>query len=233
MGFGVLFLGYSIASIFSMLGSYAFIGMLIGYFIMFCALGELRKYAPTFLYAIISCILMILCSFFETFVGIDSLLGLQILHGADTVKWIFEIAEFVIGMAFNFALLYGIADLARRVEFDDIRTKAYRNMFFVGIYAAFQLFLFLPIGIVQDDKAFLYTLLLLLMIIYTVVNLALIFKCYAFICPQGDEDMPRKPSRFEFVNKWRAKNDAKEQETIDYYNKKIEERKNKKKRKKK
>ena len=232
MGFGILFLGYFIAAIFSMLGTYSFIGMLIGYVLMFWALSELRKYCPTFLYAIISCVLMIFCSFFESFAGIDTLLGLGLLENMEWIIKAFEIIEFAIGLIFNLALLYGIADLARRVDFPDIRVKAFRNMIFVGIYNLYQLFLFLPFDFIQNDLSFLYSILMILMIAYTVVNLALIFKCYAFICPQGDEEMERKPSRFEFINKINARNDAKEQETLDYYNKKIENMKNKKHKKK-
>ncbi len=227
MGFGILFLGYCIAAIFSMLGTYSFIGMLIGYVLMFWALSELRKYCPTFLYAIIACVLMIFCSFFESFAGIDTLLGLGMLANFDWLKDTFEIIEFAVELIFNFALLYGIADLARRVDFPDIRVKAFRNMIFVGIYNLFQLFLFLPFDFIRNDLSFLYSLLVILMLAYTALNLALIFKCYAFICPQGDEEMERKPSRFEFINKMNARNDAKEQETLDYYNKKIEDMKNK------
>lgn len=233
MGFGILFLGYSIVTIFSLLGTYSFIGLLIGYFMMFMALSELRKYCPTFLYAIVASVMMIFCSFFECFEGIDTLFGLGMLSGAEIICGIFEKAEFVLGIIFNLTLLYGIADLARRVDLPEIRTKAFRNMIFVGIYAGYQLFLLLPLKIIQRDQSFLMTLLMIFVLVYSLFNLALIFKCYAFICPQGEEEMKRKPSRFEFVNKLRARNDAKEQEMIDYYNKKIEDKKNSKKRKKK
>jgi len=148
------------------------------------------------------------------------------LTNAGTLKQVFVIIEFIITMTFNFTLLYGIADLARRVDFPEIRTKAYRNMIFVGIFNAYQLFLFMPFEFINKEKTFLMSTLMILLFVYVVVNLALIFKCYAFICPQGQEDMARKPSRFAFVNKIRARNEAKEQETIDYYNKKLEEKRN-------
>lgn len=228
MGFGILFLGYSVSAIFSMLGNYSFIGLLVGYFVMFCALLELRKYCPTFLYSIILACAMLVCSFYETFVGIDHLLGLGIASGFAALPQIFEIAEFIFEVAFNIALLYGIADLARRVDFSDIRQKAFRNMVFCGIYSAYQLFMLLPIRALDDDRSFLMSILLILMLVYSVFNLALIFRCYAFICPEGDEAMERKASRFGFINRIRARNDAKEQETIDYYNKKMESLKNKK-----
>ena len=54
MGFGPLLIGYFITFIVTLgLGNYLFAGMLIGGFIMYLGLSELRKYAPTFLYAII------------------------------------------------------------------------------------------------------------------------------------------------------------------------------------
>ena len=45
------------------------------------------------------------------------------------------------------------------------------------------------------------------------------------ICPAGQEDMPRKPSRFAFVNKFREIRDAKEEKAIEdmknYYEDKL------------
>lgn len=227
MGFGLLLIGYSIAQMFTFLGSYEFAGLLIGYFIMFGALGELKKYCPTFFYATVGCVLMLLYSFAYTFVSVDEMLGLGVIVHTENLLLTMEIVQFALGLIFNFALLYGIADLARRVDFEQIRTKAYRNMALVGIHAAYRVFLFLPLEVIKNDAVFLMSLLMITIIAYSLMNLGLFFKCYAFICPQGDEEMPRKDSRFEFVNKWRARNDAKEQETLDYYNKKIEEAKNK------
>ena len=226
MGFGLLLIGYAILQMFFVLQQYAFVGMLIGYVLMFWGLSELRKYCPTFLYTIITCVLMIFCSFFESFAGIDTLLGLGMLTNMQWLKDMFLVIEFVIELIFNLALLYGIADLARRVDFQDIRIKAFRNMIFIGIYNLGQLFLLLPVAFIQNDRSFFNSLLMIPWIVCTVLNFALIFKCYAFICPQGDEEMERKPSRFEFINKINARNDAKEQETLDYYNKKFEDMKN-------
>lgn len=233
MGFGILFIGYFISAVFSMLGNYSFIGLLIGYFIMFCALLELKKYCPTFLYAVILAVIMLVCSFYETFIGVDYLLTLGMGQRLSSVSHVLEIAEYAIEFAFNLSLLYGIADLARRVDFCEIRRKAFRNMAFVGIYSAYQLFMLLPISALDDEKGFLMSILLIFMLVCSIFNLTLIFRCYAFICPEGDEEMERKPSRFAFINRIRARNDAKEQETIDYYNKKIQDKKSKKHHKKK
>lgn len=232
MGFGLLFTGYAIANIFT-LTSYSFIGMLLGYFIIFCALYELRKYCPTFLYSLIITVVMIFCSFFECFKGLDTLMAWGVLYEGALISQIFEFAEFGLALLFNLTLLYGIADMGRRVELDDVRSKAYRNMIFVIIYYAYQLFLFLPLAFIRQEKAFLMSLLMILLLTYTVINLALIFRCYAFICPQGDEDMPVKPSRFDFINRMRAKSEAKEKEAMEYYQQKADDLKKRREHKKK
>lgn len=216
MGFGPLLIGYLITYIISLgLGDYLFAAMLIGGFIMFLALCELRKYCPTFLYAIIACVLMILCSFYKTAAFIDDTFMLELGLASETLSRIFDWVKFAIDLVFNFSLLYGIADLSRRVDYSQTREKAFRNMVFVGFYNVFQIIMLIPNTVFQNDKAFFMTLLMIFQIIYAVFNLLLIFKCYAMICPEGEEDMKRKPSRFEFINKMREKQDEREQKAIE------------------
>ncbi len=229
MGFGPLLIGYFITYVVTLgLGNYIFAGMLIGGFITFLGLSELRKYAPTFLYAIIANVLLILCSFYEAAEYIDGafLLGLGLDGGSASV--VFGWIELAIYLIFNLTLLYGIADLSRRVEYPETREKAYRNMVFVVLYNLFYLVFNIPNSIFSKDIGFFMTLLMILQLIYAFFNLALIFRCYAMICPEGEEDMRRKPSRFEFVNKLREKQDEREQKAIEstkaYLEEKIEKR---------
>ena len=104
-------------------------------------------------------------------------------------------------------------------------------MVFVGFYNLFQIIMLIPNTVFQNDKAFFMTLLMIFQIIYAVFNMLLIFKCYAMICPEGEEDMKRKPSRFEFINKMREKQDEREQRAIDstkaYLEKKKQEKEEK------
>ena len=233
MGFGPLLIGYFITFIVTLgLGNYLFAGMLIGGFIMFLGLSELRKYAPTFLYAIIANILLILCSFYEAIAYIDDAFLLEWGLYEGTIANVFSFAEVVIYLIFNIALLYGIADLSRRVEYPETRWKAFRNMSFVAVYNLFYIAVNIPNSIFASDRPFFLTLLMILQIIYALFNVALIFKCYAMICPVGEEEMTRKPSKFEFINKLREKQDEREQAAIEstkaYLEKKIENRNKKK-----
>ena len=85
--------------------------------------------------------------------------------------------------------------------------------------------------------------LMIAQLIYTGINTFLIFKCYAMICPVGQENMPYKKSKFAFVNKFREIRDAKDDKAIEemknYYEDKLKKRnakhnsKNSKKKKKK
>ena len=229
MGFGPLLIGYIFAYVVTVgLGNYLFAGMLIGGFIMLLGLCELRKYCPTFVYAIISCVLLILCSFYETSVWVDDIFLLESGIGSEVILKIFDWIELAINLIFNISMLYGIADLSRRVEYPTTREKAYRNMVFVGVFNIFQLIMLIPNTIFDSDKSFFMTLLLILQVICAVFNAFLIFKCYAMICPEGEEDMHRKPSRFTFINKLREKQDEREQRVIEstkeYFEKKLEKR---------
>ncbi len=214
MGFGLLLIGYIFAYVLTIgLGNYLFAGMLIGGFIMFLGLCELRKYCPSFLYAIIANVLFLFCSFYESLSWAEPLLGLPL--GLSSLSSFFNWAELLISLAFNIALLYSIADLSIMVDYPDTRHKSYRNMIFVGVFNIMQLLMLIPNSIFKLEEGFFMVLLMILQIIYTVFNAILIFKCYAMICPEGEEDMKRKPSRFAFINKMREKQDEREQQAIE------------------
>ena len=234
MGFGLLLIGYMFAFVASAgMGNYLFAGMLIGGFLMYLGLCELKKYSPAFIFALVGSILIILCSFFATAVWLNSFLDLGWSISSDIWATAFDWAKLIVNFAFNIAMLYGIADLSRRVEFPETREKAIRNIIFVGLFNAYQILLFFPIGFIQSDPSFFLTILLILRLLYTVLNAWLLFKCYAMICPEGQEDMPKKRSRFELVNKIRDAKEAKEDKAIEemkgYYESKLKAKNQKRK----
>ncbi len=238
MGFGLLLIGYMFAFVASAgMGNYLFAGMLIGGFLMYLGLCELRKYSPAFIFALLGSILIILCSFFGTAVWLNSFLSLGWSISSGIWSSAFDWIKLIVNFAFNISLLYGIADLSRRVELPETRQKAIRNIIFVILFNAYQILLFFPIGFIQSDPSFFLTILLILRLLYTILNAWLLFKCYAMICPEGQEDMPKKRSRFEFINKIRDAKDAKEEKAIeemkDYYESKLKAKNQKKKSKKK
>ena len=116
MGFGLLLIGYAITFLITVgIGKYLFAGMLIGGFIMFLGLSELRKYSPVFLYALIADVLLILCSFYETAAFFGDAFMLELGIASQNLLAVFDWIEFALNLVFNIAMLYGIADLSRRV----------------------------------------------------------------------------------------------------------------------
>lgn len=209
MGFGLLLIGYIISFVAELgLGPYLFAGMLIGGIIMFFGLRELRKYCPTFLYAIIACTLFLICAVYETAAWLDGTLALSFGLNSAYMQGIFDLLEAVIKLLFQLALFYGIVDLSRRVSYRETLEKAVRNMFFVVIFNV----CFVINGFIKVDAFAVVTS--IFQLVYTVINAFLIFKCYAMICPEGEEDMHRKRSRFEFINKIRDKQDERDEQTI-------------------
>ena len=229
MGFGLLLIGYIFSFITTVgLGPYIFGGLIVGCVFMFFGLKELKKYSPTFIYAYICNICLFVCGLLlgadwviDTFTSFD-------LSVFSTLASSLKMAFFCL---FDLAMLYGIADLSKRVDFPDTIQKAYRNMIFVGMFNIIQIILMLPIGFLQSNKAFWMTFLLIIQLIYTVINAFLIFKCYAMICPEGQEDMPRKKSRFAFINKFREIRDARDEKAMEemknYYEEKLRKKNSK------
>lgn len=225
MGFGLLLIGYITAFVIVVgFGTYTFAATLIGGFMMFLGLSELRRFAPTFLYAIIANTLLLICSFYGSLVWMETQFGFELGIVALGLERFFDWAAIIINLIFNFALLYGIADLSRRVEYPETRIKALRNMIFVALFYLLQITVALPISALDGSRSSLMMILLILQLVYTIVNSALIFKCYAMICPEGEEDMKRKQSRFEFINKWNKIKDEREEQVEAQTKKYIEDK---------
>ncbi len=228
MGFGLLLIGYMFAFLATAgLGPYIFAGMAVGSVFMFFGLKELKKYSPVFLYAFIGSVLLFICSVFG---GI--LWGISTFTGTNTaiLSTIFSFTKIAINLFFEISMLYGIADLSRRVEYPDTRQKAFTNMIYVGVFNLFQIATLLPLitSLNDQNRSAVMTILMFVQIIYTALNSLLLFKCYAMICPAGQEDMPRKKSRFAFINKFREIRDAKDEKAINemknYYEDKLKKK---------
>ena len=228
MGFGLLLIGYIFAFTAKVgLGPYHFAGMVLGGFLAYSGISELKKYSPVFIYAQITNVALLLCSFFKTVLWVDESFALGLGLYSSNIAVVYQFVEFGVALLFNIAVLYSIADLSRRVEYPETRGKAFRNMIFVGIYNVYQILMFTPVA-----NDILMSFLPFIQFIYTALNAFLIFKCYAMICTEGDEHMPRKPSRFAFVNKIRAERDAREQKALEEAREYYESRKKNKKKKK-
>ena len=136
---------------------------------------------------------------------------------------------------FHACLLYAIYKIARETEVEKISYAATRNFIFMCVYEVLCVVSYLPFAFVEDYKRYFSMPIILLYFGLIILNLVLVFSCYANICDENDIDMPLKKSRFEFVNKIREETARREQkaadESVEYAKRKMEERRNKRRRK--
>ncbi|MBE6576607.1 MAG: hypothetical protein E7653_00535 [Ruminococcaceae bacterium] len=200
MGFGILFIGYFVAAIIFI--GYMSIVRVLGCAVMLISTLKLRKYNRTF-----DMLLIVLgvCILFYGFDAVVDILGITL---AGTTATLVLLADTLINFALNSSLLLSIRAIAKETETDKLYFAATRNLVFFGILLVLQLIAKLPFKVTQN----LNIIAIILLLVLSVLNLVLIFRCYAQICDSGDVEMERKPSRFAFVNKYRDEMDKRRAE---------------------
>ena len=241
MGFGILFIGYMLVAL-GVFVPFGFIMRLGGYALMAIAFLKLREFGKAFIYPLIISVIM-------TIYGIYC----AIYQGAEKLSIplpeIFESAEGVmlwIGLAgtiaLNLSIAYSTYRIASDVDLSKPKNAAVRNAVIVSLFGILAALWLSPVGNNDFYKKYFGLPMILLLLISMALYLVMIFSCYMYICPEGDEDMPRHESKFDFVNKMRNESDRRTEqavrETEEYVRKKQKERlerleqKNNKKRKK-
>lgn len=231
MGFGWLFIGYFIATLMSINIAGAFI-RIVGYGVIFFAASKLNKYNRTFTYLQIATVIML---------GVSLLLAASDICGflydemfiknnifTESFKRAMGIVEMCVSLVFNGALLYSIRAIAIETEVDKIAVNSVRNFIFICLYFVLNIISYLPFNFVKEYSAVFSLPVLLLYFVWIVLNLILIYSCYARICDENDTEMIRKPSRFSFINKMRAEMEEKENRAIESSKKYRKEKQEKK-----
>lgn len=212
MGFGALFIGYVVTYIFSIanlggiMDTVEFVVMsiitnILGVLIMIYALRMLKDYNKFFKYSLYSSYALLVSGALNIvmFALSDNIAG----YLGDVLGYVKAVVVFV----FHILLLKGISVLANDVELPKIVKKSRRNTSFTLVYFVSSIFLLLPFpeNIASDINLYVKFPVLFIGIIWLVLNAALLYSCYMWICLEGDEDMEVKKSRFEFVNKLNSK----------------------------
>ena len=237
MGFGLLFIGYFTAFLMSV-NSYGWAFQIVGFYLIFLALQKLSDYKHSIKKCLVPLVVMTLC---QVYVGILSL-GIMI-DGTG----IFDVMKMIYGMwvtslvnsiyvvallVFHLFLLRSIYELATDVEDDGIAKWTSRNRLFVSFYVLLDI-VYAVFPQSSDIKLHLLRIAMLASIVYPILMLYMLFRCYAGICAPEDVDMTPKPSRFAFVNKSREMSEKKDKEMQELIARMQQERNEKLKKKKK
>lgn len=226
MGFGLLFIGYFVATLMSINMAGPFIRV-IGYGIVFVAASKLSGYNRNFRLLQIASALMgalsilISASTVTNFLYDELIISSSIFTGA--YQTVIGHVETVMSFMFATVMLYAIRSIAIETEDDKISMNAIRNFVFMCIYMLLYVVTCLPFAYTK----YFGMPTLLIQLAYVILNLILIFTCYTRICDEGDVDMNRKPSRFAFINKMRAELDAREEKALESQARYVEEKRQK------
>ena len=245
MGFGILFLGYFATTMMSIplsrmlpvdLGGFI---KLFGYILIIIAAKKLSDYNEGFMKLIPSACVMALISAFEGFLDVTVFLSINqivefpfsnaliYLNDSKTVDYL----SFIATIYFVAALCLAIKQIAVDTEVKKIEIASTRNFVFYCIFFVVQAVSFMPFEWVTVYKPVFVASLLIIELLCWILNLYMIFSCYAKICDSGDVEMKQKPSRFDFINQKREEQERERQQIIEEYEQNAAEKKKKKKKK--
>ena len=241
MGFGILFFGYFATTMTTIpLARLLPIDLsgivkVFGYILIIIAAKKLCEYNVSFKTLMASSAFMALVSLFEAAVDISTFLvdnqisSARLLQSLALVNegLIIDYIAFAGVIIFIATLCLAIKQIAVETGVKKIEISATRNFVFYCILFIVQAFAFMPFEWVKIYKPVFVAALLIIELLCWILNLYMIFSCYAKMCDSSDIEMKQKPSRFAFVNEKRAEQEAERQKVLDEYTEKVKKRKKK------
>ena len=212
MGYGLVLIGYAL-TFFTSLTLYGWIFRLLGYAAMAYGLYKLKDYFPFYklsLFAVMALALTGVCEacaeIFSAFGGEVELFQTVVFYTRDALVLVFHVL-FLIATFIAFGV----------VGMNEKKVSAVTDICAVTVGYVF--YILAALGVVEANVAFFVQL------IWTAMVTILILGCYMRICPEGDEDMPRRESKIPFINKFSEALEKRENEAIERTKRDIEERK--------
>lgn len=223
MGFGIMFFGYFITYIMA-LNQYGAFFRFAGYLTMAYGAKKLSEYQASFMWSGYVSVLLTLMSVLRIVSDYTLIIPMAFLDA-------FVYVEAALVLIYHILLLLAIRQIAKETEVDKIEGRAVTNIFFISLYFLLSVIGMLPTSFSESYEQNMALPITLLYLAWIILDLVLLLSCYSNICDEGDLDMQRKPSKFEFVNRVRAQLDeksARARESALQYKKEKADRKKKK-----
>ncbi len=211
MGFGILFIGY----IFLLNLSFYTYTDILAAALMLYALERLRRWNKGLKAAFFAAIPFFLIGAYEFFAA---LLGSFSISVSPLLACAMASARMLSLGLLHLFLLIGLKELTAEVGLSKMETRAMMLMpIALLVFIAEALFEIPAIfsGVNEKNLLSMQFILLLIVLIFTISMLTFIYKCYARICLPSDVDMKQKPSRFRFINEYRARKAEKEKAELE------------------
>ena len=219
MGFGTLFIGYFLLL---NLTYYGFTDV-IAAAVMLLGLYNLSKVNKNFFAAMIASIVFLAFSFGEFGIATYEIFFRQISSPL-LVSFMSITRSLTVG-TLTVLMLKGIEDVAKEVNIADLPTKASRLTIITAVTYTAWIILEAPLSFMDNYVLGVISLLTILATIaLLIVNLTVIYSCYMRICMPGNEKIGDKPSKFAFVNEYRARKAERDKEAAEKRLKQLKER---------
>ena len=231
MGFGNLFIGYFLLL---NLTYYGFTD-LIAASVMLLGLYKLSRVNRYFSYAAIAAVVFLSFSFAEFGISTYNIFAssANAIDSPFIVSFTSILRSICIGLL-TVLILKGIEEIAKEVELEDVPTKASRLVIITAVTYTAWIILEARLSFINNYVlGVLSFITIVATIALIIVNLTVIYTCYMRICMPGDESLTDKPSRFAFVNEYRARKTERDREDaekrLEALRKKMEKKKGQKK----
>lgn len=227
MGFGTLFIGYFLLL---NLTYYGFTD-LIAAAVMLLGLYKLSRINKGFFAASIVCAVFLVFGLAEFGIATYEIFLMPISSPA-LVSTMSVVRSLTIG-TLTVLTLKGMEEVAKEVDLPDIATKSARLVIITAFTYTAWMILESPLSFINDYVLGVLSLLTILATIaLLIVNLTVIYSCYMHICMPEDRELKDKPSKFAFVNEYRARKAERDKEAAEKRMQLMKERAQKKGKKK-
>ena len=212
MGYGFVLIGYAL-TFFTSLTLYGWVFRLLGYVSMAWGLYKLKDYFPSYKLSLAAVAALTVTGLCEA--------GAEILSALGSADELFKTVVFytrdALVLVFHILFLISTYIAFGVVGMTDKKVNAVTDICAVALGYVF--YILAALKIVESSVA------IFVQMIWTVMVFLLILGCYMRICPEGDENMPRRESKIPFINKFSEALEKRENEAVERTRREIEEKK--------
>lgn len=214
MGYGLVLIGYAL-TFFTSLTLYGWLFRLLGYTVMVYGFFKLKDYFPSYKLSVFALLALMLTGICEAGAEMASLLG----FGGDMTlfKTVVYYTRDVLVLIFHIFFLISTYIAFGVVGMNEKKLSAVTDL--CAVVIGYVLYLLAALGVIEAGIS------VFVQLIWSVMVFVLIFGCYMRICPEGDENMPRRESNIPFINKFAEALEKRENEAIERTRREIEEKK--------
>ncbi len=215
MGYGLVLLGYAL-TFFVSLTLYGWVIRLLGFAVMAYGLFKLREYFPSYKLSLFTLLALFAVGLCEAGCEMVLLFG-ELSESIDPIKTVVYYIRDGLVLIFHIFFLISTYIAFGVVGLNDKRVSAVTDI--CAVIVGYIFYILSALGIIEANVAF------FVQMIWMIMVLILIFGCYMRICPEGDEDMPRRESKIPFINRFAEALEKRENEAIERTRREIEEKK--------